>query len=287
MAPGDQEPPGAGVTGLARAGTPRPHLELATPASDTLKIVEVVDPGDPTSWPRDIRAEVDRLAALCRSNPENVDRPSLELEISPGAWDEDPRVELAFRDLLGDRLITYYHATGLLPHEDQMYRDDGLLVLTDELRDRRLDQVIELYGDELGREALGSLRTVGPACPGSVQRPYRIGLLHGVTPLDAVRHAGEGMEKLMTHWGGESCLLLKQEDPPHAAVCERSTSTIVEAAVSARDLCAHRSLWRVFVGQADRWDKPWNEFSTKVSVPATRILAILHPGSERWPLPTV
>ena len=116
----------------------------------------VIDPGDPASWPQDVADEVGRLAALCRSNPENADRPCFELEVS--SWEESYAEELAFRDLIGGRYIAYFHATRLLPHEDQMYADDGLLVLSDELRNRRLDRVIELYGAEVGTEGLEALR---------------------------------------------------------------------------------------------------------------------------------
>ena len=165
--------------------------------------MEVIDPGDPRSWPGDVREEVDRLADLCRSNPENVGRPSFELEVRPAGWDESFDAERAFRDLLGNRLLTYYHGTRLLPHEDQMFLDEGLLVLSDDLRDRRLDRVIELYGDEVGRGALEGLRAVGPACRGSSQRSNRLGLLHGVTPLDAspVRRMGHGDLDDALGWG--------------------------------------------------------------------------------------
>ncbi len=246
--------------------------------------MDVIDPGDPTTWHDDIRNEVDRLANLCRANSENIGRPSFELEIGVDSWDQSFEAERAFRDLIGDRLITYYHATRLLPHEDQMYFDDGLLVLSDDLRDRRLDRVIARYGDEIGHDVLEALRGAGPATRGSPQRTNRMGLLHGVTPLDAVRYGGWGMEILMTNWGGESFYFDSSDDPTIAALSALSTPSIIEAAVSAQDLCTYHWLWRIFVGRVDPWDEPWHEFSTKVSVPADRILSILHPESERWPL---
>ena len=248
---------------------------------EVLSSVVVIDPGDPASWPQDVADEVGRLAALCRSNPENADRPCFELEVSN--WEESYAEELAFRDLIGERYIAYFHATRLLPHEDQMYADDGLLVLSDELRNRRLDRVIEIYGAELGTEGLEALRHVGAAAPGSPQRENRIGLLHGVTPLDAVRFGGWGMEILMTYWGGESFYFDDSKSPVIAALSARSRPSIIEAAVSPHDLRSYRWLWRVFVGQLDSWEQPWHEFATQASIPPERVLGVLHPGDRRWP----
>ena len=245
----------------------------------------MIDPGDPASWPNDVADEVDRLAAMCRDNPENIGRPSFELEVS--SWDESYAEEMAFRDLIGDRFVAYYHATRLLPHEDQMYVDDGLLVLSDELRNRRLDRVIELYGGEIEVGQLEALRNSGAASRGSSQRSNRLGLLHGVTPLEAIRHGGWGMEVFMTFWGGESFYFDDREDPAITALTAASRPSIIETAALAKDLCTYHWLWRIFVAQADSsWDEPWHEFSTKVSIPPERILGILHPDSERWPLET-
>jgi hypothetical protein len=241
----------------------------------------VIDPGDPASWPQDVADEVDRLAALCRSNPENADRPCFELKV--GSLEESYAEERAFRDLIGERYVAYFHATRLLPHEDQMYADDGLLVLSDELRSRRLDRVIEIYSAELGTEGLEALRHVGAAARGSPQRENRIGLLHGVTPLDAVRYGGWGMEILMTYWGGESFYFDDPDNSVIAALTERSRPSIVEAAVRPQDLRTYRLLWRVFVGQLGSWEQPWHEFATKVSIPPERVLGVLHPGDAGWP----
>jgi hypothetical protein len=226
------------------------------------------------------------LAALCRANPENTkDRPTYELEV--GSYEESLQVELAFRDLIGDRFITYYHATRLLPHEEQMFCDDGLLVLSDALRHHRLDLVIERYGDAIGVERLDSLRHSGPAARDSSQRSGRVGLLHGLTPLAAISYAGWGMQILMTYWGGESFYFWSKADPEQsaaiAALSDLSTPTIIEVAARAQDLCTYHRLWPIFVGQIGHWDDPWHEFSTKVSIPPERVLDVLRPGSGRWP----
>ena len=94
------------------------------------------------------------------------------------------------------------------------------------------------------------------------------------------------MEILMTHWGGESFYFDGPDDPTIVALSALSTPSIIEVAVRAHDLCTYHWLWRIFVGRVDPWDEPWHEFSTKVSVPADRVLEILHPGSARWPLST-
>ena len=88
---------------------------------------------------------------------------------------------------------------------------------------------------------------------------------------------------MMTYWGGESFYFDDLENPVIAALTERSRPSIVEAALSPRDLRTYRLLWRVFVGQLDSWEQPWHEFATKVSIPPDRVLGVLHPGDERWP----
>lgn len=249
--------------------------------------VEVIDPGSPQSWPDDIRAETERLAKIVRSIPGNQPtRPSYEMTL--GFPERDFKAEREFRDFIGDRHVAYYHATRLLPHEDQMFIEGGLQVLSDDLRNRRLDRVMELYGDEIGAERLETLRGAGPASRGSSQRSGRLGILHGVTPLDAVLWGGWGMEVFLTNWGGESFYFVGRKESDLLATIDRlsdlSVPTVIETAARPHDLCDYKMLWTIFVARLDGWGDPWHEFSTRQSIPPERVLGILHPDSPRWPL---
>lgn len=250
--------------------------------------VQVVDPADRATWPPDVQAEVERLARRCRDQPDNgPSTPSYELGL--GHVDAAFQAETTFRDLLGVRPVALFHAARLLPHEHETIRREGLVVLDEDHRSRRLDRVIEIYGGELGRHRLEQLRGAGPLSWGSGHRTGRLGRLFGVTPLQAAfDSAGSGMTVFLENWGGESFYWANEESPELRHVIQdltdRSAPAIVEFAVRARLLYTYTRLWPIFVAQLDGWRESWHEFSTKVSVPADAVLTILDSASERWPL---
>jgi hypothetical protein len=249
--------------------------------------MEVIDPAEQTTWPADIRTEVEELAAKCREQPENTpNTPSYELSL--GHVDTNYKAEAAFRDVLDGRPVALFHATRLLPHEhDAIYRD-GLVVLTRDHRSRRLDRVIEIYGYQLGVERLERLRHSGPLSWDSSQQSARLGTLWGVTPLrDSFEEGGSDLTIFLSHWGGESFYWAKEESPElDETIClltERSAPAIVEVGVQANSL-THRKLWPVFVAQLDHWRTPYMGFCMQQSVPPERVIAILDPSSDRWPI---
>lgn len=54
----------------------------------------------------------------------------------------------------------------------------------------------------------------------------------------------------------------------------------------ARSLSTYTKLWPIFVAQLDGWPEPWHEFWMTESVPVERVVGILGPSSEAWPLMT-
>jgi hypothetical protein len=248
--------------------------------------MEVVDPGAPEAWPRDIYASVELLVRRCRADPSNADEtPSYELRI--GSFEAADEAEREFRDLFGERCVALYHATRLLPHEQESVRDDGLVVLSIDHRSSRLDSVIQEYGEELGVERLELLRDAGPLRD-SVQRRGRLGIWHGVTPLEvAFDEAGYGMSIFLENWGGETFYWAASENERLRGVLRSltamSTPVIVEAAVPPMSLCSYRSLWRIFVAQLDGRESPWHEFSVNESVSPDRVLRLIRQGDDAWP----
>ena len=250
--------------------------------------MDVVDPADQSTWPADVRTEVERLAAQCREQADNTpETPSYELSL--GHIDAACDAEGSFRGLLDGTLVALFHATRLLPHEDEMVRNEGLVVLGEDHRSHRLDRVIEVYGDELGVERLELLRHSGPLSWDPGHGLGRLGRLFGVTPLQvSFDQGGWGMTIFLSHWGGESFYWANEDSPELKEtielLTERSAPAIVEVAVRAQSLNTYTKLWQIFVAQFDGWPEPCHEFSTQESVPSERVVAILGRRSDRWPL---
>jgi hypothetical protein len=248
--------------------------------------VDVVDPASPESWPSDIRASANDLARRCRAEPANTsDTPSYELRL--GSYDAAVEAEREFRELFGERCVALYHATRLLPHEEESVRHDGLVALSIEHRAARLDSVIDQHGEELGAEQLELLRHAGPLRD-SMQRRGRLGIWHGVTPLDvAFEEGGYGMSVFLANWGGETFYWAASESDAVRNVLRslaaKSGPVIVEVAVPPLSLCSYRDLWPIFVAQLDGWRSPWHEFSVNESVPPDRVLRLIHQGDSAWP----
>lgn len=245
-----------------------------------------IDPGQPDTWPPDIRIHVEHLLQGCRANPQNSrDTPSSELEL--GNIDAF-MAEREFRNVLGERHIALYHATRLLPHEVTAVRQQGLLTLTEEHRHNRFDAVIEHYGSEIGPERLEALRGSGPLNQDETQRRARLGLVYGVTPLgDAIADAGGGMTVFLENWGGEAIYGAASSDEAFAEtigeLTRRSLATIVELAAPAPWVNGYLCLWRVFVGQLDGRERACGEFRIRRNIPSQQILDLLHESSARWP----
>ena len=253
--------------------------------ADTDELAKI-NPGQPDTWPADVQDHVDRLALNCETNPENSED-TLSCELVPEALDAFT-AERDFLEVLDDRRIVLYHATRLLPHEVTLIRLLGLLTLSEEGRDRRLDKVIEQYGKVIKPERLEALRRSGPLARNSVQRSARLGVLYGVTPLNATfQDAGSSMTVFLENWGGESFYGAAYSDEDIAEtireLSRKSTATIVEFSVPASFLAGNSYLWRIFVGQLHGWEGACGEFRIGHNIPPKQILDLLHEDSPRWP----
>jgi len=247
----------------------------------------MIDPGDPESWPEDVRSAVEDLVRRCRNVKDNeADTASydLRLEYVDAVFD----VEREFRELVGSRRVALYHATRLLAHEQDAVRMEGLVVLDEDHRSRRLDRVIDLYGDEIGAERLEGLRRAGPLSWDRAHRQGRLGRLFAVTPLqETFDDAGSGMTVFLENWGGESFYWAARDSEELAEIIRlltaRSTPIIVELAVEPAWLDRLTGLWQVFVGRLGEWPRACQVFSLACSVPPDRIVRLLDPSSEGWP----
>ena len=249
--------------------------------------MEVIDPADQATWPPDVRKEIERLAVRCREHPDNTsETPSYELSL--GNVDTGRTAEVAFRDLLGPRPVALFHATRLLPHEQDAILEEGLVVLREDHRSARLDRVIALYSHDVEASRLEALRQSGPLSWNQGHRDGRLGRLFGVTPLQAAFDgAGSDMTVFLDNWGGESFYWAGHDSSPLdetlKLLINRSEPAIVAVGVTAAMLNDYRRLWPIFVAQLDGWPEPWHEFSITESIPPERVVAILGPSSPAWP----
>jgi hypothetical protein len=140
-----------------------------------------VDPDDPTGWPTSVTSIVASAGG-----------PDLALP-----WGHDADTEL--RDALGEASLLAYHATRLLPHEEEQIRGHGLRLLTEELIDHRLTAAVE-YGyldEEVARQLLrgNALRSRR-----NDRRQGQICFFVGTSVLVEHPHA---VRPLLKTWGGE------------------------------------------------------------------------------------
>jgi hypothetical protein len=110
----------------------------------------------------------------------------------------------------------------------------------------------------------------------------------GVTPLGAFAYDSDGMKRFLNNWGGESFYWAGMGSVERAQVLDAlsalSEPLIIEVAVRASNLTYQNKLWPIFVAQLAGWGEPWHEFWTDVPVDASRVVDILHRGSDRWPV---
>lgn len=148
----------------------------------------IVDVDNPESWPLQLRAEAEALAADLRGTTEYVG----DLELPDGC---DER----FRELLVGSQLMAYHATRLLPHELASIRRQGLRLLTPELvSDRIRDAHAGGFISEAQRELLEG-GTVFSKDPAANRRDRICFFLSEETFKNQA-----GLWRLLSTWGGEA-----------------------------------------------------------------------------------
>lgn len=200
-------------------------------------------------------------------------------------FDLDDAIPTQFRAAFEFETIACYHSTRLLPHEVAGIQSDGLHVLSDDLRNRKLHDAQRHHPDVLSDEDIALLMENGPLNwqVGSV----RNGSLCFVTPWTAVIGEQDGLSHLFTRWGGEAIGWTSDEVPRCEEVLsqldERSTPAVVEFTLSPDLFADYQSPWFVPVGIVLGLAKPWTESRTYRSVPADQVLRVRTPMDIDWP----
>lgn len=160
----------------------------------------MIDLASPATWPRDVHDAVSAVADEVRDQQEvRPDFPACDLRLHD--YEFAGVAEERVRRAIGDRLLQAYHATRLLPHEEAMIRSEGLLVLSDDLRDRKLAEAVNAHPDLIDERGADLLRRSGPLTWGG---GVRRGLAWVVAPFYITEDDVSGLRPLMERWGGEA-----------------------------------------------------------------------------------
>jgi hypothetical protein len=240
----------------------------------------LVDIDDPSFWPAEVVDTVED--AIERATEDNWREEPFEC-FSSAAFEGH---EEMLRSLLSDYRLVGYHAARLLPHEVTDIRDvNGLQVLTDELRQTKVEEARSHFPKAFdGHESGAVLLASGPnAWQGTSE--YRLGYIFFVAPFALFRADARGLMNLMDTWGGETLGWLNVEaaKPLSHALIVASEPAIVEFCPRIPTL-GPKSLLPAFVGSlAVVPGKYWLSLDTTESVPAEYVLDVMTPASSRWP----
>jgi hypothetical protein len=146
--------------------------------------LKVVSPDDNSTWSEELTDFIESKSA------------KYDFETNVFGNDDDDRL----RSLIAPNHVLVYHATKLLPHEITLIESDGLMPLTPELVELKINHAVlsDFLTDWQGEELLNgsSFRTRADE-----QRSNQICLILGCNVLYE-NHSG--FTKLLNIWGGES-----------------------------------------------------------------------------------
>jgi hypothetical protein len=174
------------------------------------------------SWPSDVLSAVNEVIQE-RSDFDGAEY-SDEISLGPS------EIELIDQSL-GDTSLALYHATRLLPHEVESIRDRGLLPLTPELVNYRLDSAVSAGGiDSALAERLRPHALDYAVRPERSRRVCFSGSRRSLQERSAFR-------RIFTYWGGEAIFWELDDRLPDPALAQLSrigTAAVVIAALPPR-----------------------------------------------------
>jgi hypothetical protein len=229
-----------------------------------------VDIGDAATWPDDVHAFCDSLAAAARHHDDGVD-----------VLDEyDPDAQATLRGLLRDCWIVAYHGTRLLNHERDNIAANGLRVLTPAHADHRIEDAHH-HGciTAVERDQLLAATVFRSRQP----EPSRSGSLFLFTSRTELEDPGpNGLYHMLEEWGGEAVRMSAESRdlPPH--LVSLGTPSIVVAAVNLTAPTRitnylHYAFVRTLLGE-----ERGITITCNTDVPAADIIDIWQPGHPEY-----
>jgi hypothetical protein len=232
--------------------------------------VTVIDIDRAVTWPEDVRREVEGCANRLRG----ATRFTSDLPILPD--DED-----AFRARLDGRPLRTYHATRLLDHERDAITREGLLPLTAELVERRIDlanRVKAITADQ--RRTLSATNVFALGC--EEYRENQVCLTLGEGSLDEIG----GVWRLLSTWGGEAIYWANERSELGDRLKPLGSPTVVAAAVDLtagwRTHLVSPGVLHCFVGRTLGLERPFADVFYRARVPPERVLEIWGPGDAEY-----
>jgi hypothetical protein len=238
-------------------------------------LANAVDVDAATTWPRDIMRMATRIASEVRGSARFVQDMRIPTEI-----------EDEFRSLFVGHPLRAYHATRLLPHEEDRIRDTGLVPLSEKLVASRIRDAADVGAlSPATRDILlaGHVFAEGRANG----REGHVSLFVGKRPLD---RDVAGLWGLLTTWGGEGIYM------SHAGHSLRDTlrllgaPTIVIAAVElGPDATVHGiypELWKLFGTRLLGRESLFSDLFLKSFVPPAGIIDFWQPGHPSYDVHT-
>lgn len=203
--------------------------------------------------------------------------------------DRAPLTDELFVELLEGRPLRMYHATRLLPHEVDRIRGEGLLRLTHELVQSKLDDAVRVG-------AITEAQAIEARAGSIIETKYegrREGQVCFVLSLDKFEHLPGDVRDLLSSWGGEGIYHVAALAPEHKALLSSlGLPSIVAADVHLSVPLPYStpSLPPVFASRAGA-SKPGYDGDPRPSsadvilradVPASGIGAIWQPGCREY-----
>ena len=163
---------------------------LTAPTGHHTRVV-LIDLDDSTTWPPELRAAAERLWADARSS------------INPDG-DMDQLRDLASDEideaLVGHELLVF-HATRLLPHENELVLCDGIQPASKDWQRERLRLASEHHPEMLDDAVIEQIVAHGPLR--WQDAGGRVGLVHFVHARSTVVEHARDYDGLFIAWGGE------------------------------------------------------------------------------------
>ena len=271
---GDQDPPDRAIgrgKSISRSHHRQPALKPTEsdndPTDDYRPAIEV---DDRSTWPSRIAEVVDVVATKLQGSTTYT----ADLAVSP-------EEETAFRVSLSPYFVRAYHATRLLPHEADNIRERGLLTLTPELMDYRIQAAYENgFITDAQRLTFAKANVFAEPDGATAGRTGQTCLFISSQLLD---NDVDAVERLITIWGGEGLYMSRSGSflTPTLGIPSIVVADI-DLSVDPSIHCVWPGVLRCFVAQVLGLSDIAADVMYKIPIAPTRIRDIWQPGQPEF-----
>jgi hypothetical protein len=230
-----------------------------------------IDPDDKTTWPMQIKNQVNRWAEQLRDTKEFTNDLELPLE-----W------KTKFRKMFSDYPLRAYHCTHLLPHEFDWIKEKGLQPLSLQLIHDRIDLAYEKGFIE--RETAEKLKSNNVYA--NHNQKNREGHISLILSKNQIKTMLSGIQEFLTRWGGEGIYWPNHSKPLYDRLKGIGKPSIavanIDIDIKDSQLEFYPELHKIFVGAALELSDMGGEVKYMAPIPAKSIEKILQPGDYEY-----